>query len=86
MSSNAYDYGAAGAALFDIVKAHFWTRRRASAHPRRLLPLRERRRAQFANLRQAAKVSVLDTAFLGSSLGARTIHLALVPPRQGTRR
>jgi hypothetical protein len=33
MSSYAYDYGAGGAALFDIVNVQIWTRRRASAHP-----------------------------------------------------
>jgi hypothetical protein len=29
---NAYDYGAGGAALFDIVNVQIWTRRQASAH------------------------------------------------------
>ena len=33
MSSYACDYGAGGAALFDIVNVQIWTRRRASAHP-----------------------------------------------------
>ena len=32
MSPYAYDYGACGAALFDIVNVQIWTRRRASAH------------------------------------------------------
>lgn len=32
MSPYAYDYGAGGAALFDIVNVQIWTRRRASAH------------------------------------------------------
>ena len=33
MSPYACDYGAGGAALFDIVNVQIWTRRRASAHP-----------------------------------------------------
>jgi hypothetical protein len=31
MNSYAYDYGAGGAALFDIVNAEDWTQRRAPA-------------------------------------------------------
>ena len=33
MSSYACDYGAGGAALFDIVNVQIWTRRRAWARP-----------------------------------------------------
>jgi hypothetical protein len=33
MNPFACDYGAGGAALFDIVNVQIWTRRRASAHP-----------------------------------------------------
>ncbi len=33
MSPYAYDYGAGGVALFDIVNVQIWTRRRASAPP-----------------------------------------------------
>jgi len=32
MSPYAFNYGAGGAALFDIVNVQIWTRRRASAH------------------------------------------------------
>ena len=37
MSPYAYDYGAGGAALFDIVNVQNWTRRRASG------PFKQRR-------------------------------------------
>ena len=37
MSSYAYDYGAGGAALFDIVNVQKWTRRRISG------PFKQRR-------------------------------------------
>jgi hypothetical protein len=43
------DYGAGGAALFDIVNVQIRTRRRAGAR-NQLFPLRERRRDPFVAL------------------------------------
>ena len=53
MSPYACDYGAGGAALFDIVNVQIWTRRRASASLTRSLPHRERRRAPFVDFPKA---------------------------------
>jgi hypothetical protein len=48
------DYGAGGAALFDIVNVQIWTRRRISARSARLLSGRERRRDPFVDLHALA--------------------------------
>ena len=53
MSPYACDYGAGGAALFDIVNVQIWTRRRVSGAPTRSLPHRERRRDPFVNFPRA---------------------------------
>jgi hypothetical protein len=48
MNPFACDYGAGGAALFDIVKVHFGRGAEPGA-PKRSLPLRERRRDPLVN-------------------------------------
>ena len=54
MNPYAYDYGAGGAALFDIVNVQIWTRRRTSARSTRSLPHRERRRDPFVDFQELA--------------------------------
>ena len=61
LRSRMNDYGAGGAALFDIVNVQIWTRRRISARSARLLSGRERRRDPFVD-------------FLGAGLAHRAEH------------